>query len=124
MIFYLSAKYMYRDALLPIAAKLFMAGHTVQAEWIRGFQDESNTEHEYRKSIAYKDLQDVMACDAFVLFNFPIGDPAPSSGRHVEFGYALATGKRTIVVGSTHCVFATITTEQYDTVEQFLTKYA
>ena len=51
-------------------------------------------------------LDDVAAADAVVCFLEPGG--GGNGGRHVEFGMALAWGKRTIVVGEPEHLFHTL----------------
>jgi nucleoside 2-deoxyribosyltransferase len=40
-----------------------------------------------------------------ISFTFPRGTPSTGGGRHVEFGYALAKGKRVVVIGERENVF-------------------
>lgn len=52
---------------------------------------------------AAQDLRDVDEADMLLLFN-PPGFPQ-SPGRNIEFGYAMAKGKRLGIVGKAHGVF-------------------
>ena len=122
MKFYLSAKYSYREALLPIAETLKSIGHEVQARWLYRDEPEASSVEQKRKA-AHEDLCDIEACHKFVMFNFPIGQPEPSSGRHVEFGCALMLRKPCILVGPNESVFATLAGMQFATVEDFLHSY-
>jgi hypothetical protein len=63
------------------------------------------------------DLTDIGAAEVVVSFTGAGG----KGGRHVEFGYALATGKRLVIVGQRENVFhCHPAVEQYDTWEAFL----
>ena len=68
---------------------------------------------------AQEDFEDVAAADTVVCFLEPGG--GGSGGRHVEFGMALAWGKRTIVVGEPEHLFHTLpSVEAYPTWPQAL----
>lgn len=54
-------------------------------------------------NFAFQDLRDVDACDVLVLFNPPSFPQSP--GRNIEFGYALAKGKKLMIVGQPKGVF-------------------
>jgi len=119
---YLAAKYDKRKMLLPVAAVLMLNGHTVTSKWLDGSHEGMSA----RESMKYAelDIEHINKSDMFVLFNLPIGDAEQSSGRNVEFGYALAKGTKTVVVGPGHCIFYTQATEYYPTVNDFLKVYA
>ena len=59
----------------------------------------------YFQEQAVIDLEDVDRADSLLFF---AEDPligTPRGGRHVEFGYALAKGKRCIVIGGEENIF-------------------
>ena len=58
------------------------------------------------------DLDDIRVADCLCLFTEK--GPFPRGGRMVEFGYALALGKRMIVIGPDENIFTGIA-ERYDT---------
>lgn len=66
-----------------------------------------------------KDIEDVEACHTIVSFT---GDDGTSKGgRHVEFGYAMALGKRLIIVGLRENIFHTHPLAvRFSTFEEFL----
>jgi nucleoside 2-deoxyribosyltransferase len=100
MTIYLAANYASWPQMQKYAAKLEKAGHSVTSEWITGAHQQDN-----HRDYAEIDLRDVDAADALILFT---GDPAGSrtrGGKHVEFGYALAKGKRLFIVGPPMSVF-------------------
>ena len=119
--FYFAAKYDKRQGMLPLAAILMLHGHTVQADWLKGTHEGENGSP---KQWADIDLSDIDFCTHFVLFNLPVGEPDPSSGRHVEYGYALAKKKTTIVVGGGESIFYEKADLRYKTVDDFLAVFA
>jgi nucleoside 2-deoxyribosyltransferase len=120
--FYLAAKYDKRRELLPIATMLVLQGHELTGKWLNGSHD--GTDVEAQSKYAALDLQHIDECETFVLFNLPIGCPDASSGRHVEFGYALAMGKQVLIVGDGNSIFKTLAERTYPTVELFLQEFA
>ena len=60
---------------------------------------------------AQNDIDDVAACDAFIL---DTADESTTGGREVEFGYALAHDLYTIVVGPQRNIFHYMADEHYD----------
>lgn len=100
---YLAARYSRRDQMRRVAAVLQTAGHQVtsrwlESEWVNRPNESSAAPPEYRATYAVIDLEDVDAADVVLNFTEAPGDGS-RGGRHVEFGYALAKGKRLIVVG-------------------------
>lgn len=77
---------------------------------------------------AQMDLEDVDEANTLVLYNPPEWVNAGGGGRHTEFGYALAKGKRLIVYGKISNVFhelpQVITCLTYDTLLQTLNRMA
>lgn len=121
-VFYLAAMYAYRVDVLPIAALLMMNGHTVQAAWLNGTHDDDGIGSP--KDWALQDLQDIESATHVVLFNLPTGEPEPSAGRHIEYGYALAKGKTVIVVGGGDSVYFELADQRFDTMDDFLAEFA
>ena len=101
---YLCARYSRRDELRAVAAEAEQLGHTITSRWLntkwehKDDQGSSAAPPEYRERHAVEDLEDVLACDLLIAFT-----ESPRSGgrggRHVEFGAALAAGKRLLVIG-------------------------
>ena len=83
----------YRKQLLSI-------GDTVTSRWL-----------DFRKmpswsfGIARDDCEDLMAADAVIIFTEIPNTILATGGRHVEYGLALAQGKRVIIVGPRENVF-------------------
>ena len=119
--FYLAAKYDKRMELLPIAALLMLKGHRVNAEWLNG--SHAGASEAEKESYADIDLANISDCTHFVLFQLPVDSPEPSSGRQIEFGFALARNKTVIIVGDGSSVFYT-KAKRYGTVQEFLEDFA
>ncbi len=76
----------------------------VTARWISGAHETDAGVPDLKAAL--EDIQDVEAADIVVSFTETGDVPGRSrGGRHVEFGYALAKGKRLIVVGTRENVF-------------------
>jgi nucleoside 2-deoxyribosyltransferase len=75
----------------------------------------------YHRETAQVDLDDVDDCDIFVFFSEDPLSGVPRGGRHVEFGYALAKGKRIAVIGPEENTFHYLSQIQhYLSVQEFL----
>ena len=99
---YLAARIRRRDELLAHAAELNAAGIEVTSSWLTmpAPDDWAST---VWADLARIDREDVRRADGLILFAEPELDGG--SGRHVEFGMALALGKPTIVVGRVENLF-------------------
>lgn len=118
MMIYLCARYSRRDELRDIRNEILLrTSHTVHSQWLDTEWTEDKKVNEvgssaapleYREKYALADLEDVTTCDYLVAFT---EEPrsnvkgAGRGGRHVEFGVALALGKRIIVVGPRENLF-------------------
>jgi len=100
---YLAARYERRFEMLGVAAILARAGHEVTSRWIEGGRGDDPA-----IVPAVEDLIQLSQADCLVSFT---EDPqrnvawAARGGRHVEFGVALATGKRLCIVGPRENIF-------------------
>lgn len=104
---YLAARYRRREELRRHAEDLSALGHDVTSRWILGGHSVSGGfDDPTWARLAQEDADDVAAADAVVCFLEPGG--GGNGGRHVEFGMALAWGKRTIVVGEPEHLFHTL----------------
>ena len=104
---YLAARYRRRPEMQRRTEELSALGHHVTSRWIRGSHSVSGgLDDPSWARFAQEDLEDVAAADTVVCFLEPGG--GGSGGRHVEFGMALAWGKRTIVVGEPEHLFHTL----------------
>lgn len=98
---YIASRYDRRFEMLGVTGVLMRAGHSITSRWIEGRGDGPEV-------AAAEDLQDVLRADCLVSFT---EEPAAGvtwaarGGRHVEFGLALAAGKRLCVVGPRENIF-------------------
>ena len=98
---YLASRYDRRFEMLGVMSVLLRAGHAVTSRWIEGRGEGPEME-------AAEDMEDVLRANCLVSFT---EEPAASvawaarGGRHVEFGLALAAGKRLCVVGPRENIF-------------------
>src|SRR5678815_1657271 len=89
-------------------------GHVVTSQWLKAFEGLSD---EY----ARKDLDDVAAADMLLFVNYEAWKNSGTGGRHVEFGYAIALGRRIVLIGSRSNIFHYLSNvEVYETVEAFM----
>ena len=120
MKFYLASKYSDRLNICTVAFLLRQNGHDIIAEWLRGENNGTDQPDFIRKGCAEVDLRDIDSCEALVIFN----DVPESPGRNIEYGYALAKGKRLIVVGGGTSIFFQLAHERYKTREEFVRHYS
>lgn len=111
MLIYLAARYSRHVELQAYAADLVAAGHIVTSRWILGDHelrsDGQSDADEWAVRWAQEDWDDLMAADAVISFTEAPGLVVGRArgGRHVEFGAALAVGKRCVIVGHRENVF-------------------
>jgi nucleoside 2-deoxyribosyltransferase len=100
MRYHLAARYARRVELCRYRDQLLSMGDTVTSRCL-----------DFRKMpswscvIAREDCEDLMAADAVIIFTEIRNTVLATGGRHVEFGLALAQGKRVIIVGPRENVF-------------------
>lgn len=106
---YLAARYSRFPEMQGCRTILEAMGHTVTSRWINGDHDYKGDQSpsEQRVRFALEDWDDLMAADCVISFTEEPGKAGGRNrgGRHVEFGAALALGKRVIVVGFRENVF-------------------
>lgn len=108
---YLAARYSRREELCHYRDILETKGCVITSRWLNGnhevgdmgLSDEASAE--LRQRFALEDWEDLMAADVCINFTEPSRTGPTRGGRHVEFGAALAAGKRVIVVGHRENVF-------------------
>ncbi len=111
--FYFAASFDRGEELAPLAEFVQAFGHTVTSSWLAKAvgnyeADEvakGRTVEEVRIECSQQDLADIDAADVLVSFTESTRDRYFSGGRHVEFGYAVASGKGLIVVGPLENIF-------------------
>jgi hypothetical protein len=115
---YLAARYDRRWQMLGVASTLERAGHQVTSRWIAGGRGDDPA-----VAPAVEALLDLARADCVVAFTEspPIFPVASSGERHVEFGIALATGKRLCIVGPRETTFHhLLSAERYATVSDLV----
>ncbi|MCE5200820.1 MAG: hypothetical protein ABFD54_05820 [Armatimonadota bacterium] len=101
---YLAARYERREELNAYATDLARHGHHVISRWIRGEHEFVNTETDIIR-YALEDCEDLIAADMVISFTEEPRSGHSRGGRHVEFGLAVAFGKKLCVVGYRENVF-------------------
>lgn len=108
---YLAARYSRYPEMQGYAEQLRRSGYTVTARWILGdheLRSEGQSEADaWAIRWAQEDWDDLMSADIVISFTEGPGNIAGRArgGRHVEFGAAMAAGKKLIVVGFRENVF-------------------
>jgi hypothetical protein len=101
---YLAARYGRKSELIDYAEQLTALGFTVVSRWLTS--DRDSLAHEDWIKYAVWDLEDIASVDTVISFTQePRAAIGTRGGRHVEFGYAHALGKRLIIVGPREHVF-------------------
>ena len=112
--YYLAARYSQHPEMQGVRDVLEALGHNVTSRWIdlhngeqpnSAMQDELNSDPEGLSKYGIADIEDIDAADVVVSFTTSGGG---KGGRHVEFGYALAKGKRMILIGPREHIFHTL----------------
>ena len=118
---YLASRYSRREELCGYRSQLAELGHTVTARWLDGkHQIDRNGQpigddgesliegtgfsaglaaDRMRVRFASQDLADLRDASCVISFTEAPDSPHSRGGRHVEFGYAVASRKSLIVVG-------------------------
>lgn len=133
---YLASRYQRREEMKGIRDLLvFTLGHEVTSQWL-DYEDNKPeafdlVEAEFTDSSAHvadaertfvcdMDFENVLAADCLVLFT-PAGT---RGGCNVEWGMAMAAGKRMILVGPPGNIFHHyVKAERYDNIEEFLLSF-
>jgi len=126
---YIAARFSKRHIANDMANKLKKMGHTFSCRWIKPDSDhvapaglsEQAADSE-RERFAIEDMEDIQNCDWVISL---MEEPRNNSrgGRHVEFGYALALGKRLTVIGPRETVFHHHPkVEHFDSISHFLSR--
>jgi nucleoside 2-deoxyribosyltransferase len=108
---YLASRFSRNDELLGYRTQLEDRGIEVTSRWLNGSHEwvqngQEQTVPEYEAArFAEEDLDDIDEADVFVCFTEEPRSAASRGGRHVEFGWALATRKQIVIVGPRENVF-------------------
>lgn len=107
---YLAARYSRHPEMQTYRAALEALGYVVTSRWINGdhmMAEEGSPEakHDERIRFAREDMDDLMAADIVIAFAEEPRKTTGRGGRHVEFGMALAAGKRVLAASWRENVF-------------------
>lgn len=100
---YLAARYQRGKELLDNHIQLLARGHEPTSQWV--FQSLSTELELPLTQAATACLRDIDRAEAVVFFAEEPTVGYNTGGRHVEFGYAIAKGKRIFVIGPQENVF-------------------
>ena len=95
---YIACPYPLRAYAISTMASLEARGHVVTSRWLKAPDELSD-------QCAREDLADVAAADVLLALNPACWEERGTGGRHVELGYALALGKRVVLVGKRSNIF-------------------
>lgn len=112
-----------------MAATLEAVGHVVVSRWLRAADGEDLSDRRQAADAAAIDLHDLSGADVLIAATDGPGAAAGGrGGRHVELGFALALGRRVLVVGPPEHVFhhlpAVRCVDTWDEVEPVLAAWA
>ena len=109
---YLSGQFEDGLALCDVRRTLEASGYRVTSRWLDSAAlgpatGQAHTEGAAARlaGIARQDFEDIASADVVVVFNPADACSIGRGGRHVETGYALALGKRVVLVGHRGNVF-------------------
>jgi nucleoside 2-deoxyribosyltransferase len=105
---YLAGKYRQREFFQRIADQLEWCGIQVVSQWI--YETVAKSKEEligtgHGMDFAERDLVNIDCADMLVLDTWLLQQEETQGGMYVEFGYALAQGKRLVVIGPPTNVF-------------------
>ena len=102
---YVAARFGRMAEARKTAAVLEQAGIKVTASWLRGSADESSYPQDHYQEAAAADLRDIDGARFFVFLSEESQSRHGRGGRHVELGWALASGKTCIGIGPRENIF-------------------
>jgi hypothetical protein len=116
---YLASRFSRIKEMRTYACRLQDLGHEVRSRWIwRAEPNVSNLDSPDAARVAAEDLEDIRASNCLILFAEAPRTPT-RAGRMVEFGAALAAGKRIVIIGGKENVFTCL-----PQIEHFASFYA
>ncbi len=95
---YIAAPYELRDTTIEIMKILEESGHEVTSSWLRTIAPMTDV-------VACQDLTDVETADTLLIINPANWKDKGGGGRHVEMGYAIARGKKIVLLGVRSNIF-------------------
>ena len=127
---YLAARFSKRHKAHELGKYLCAMGHEIVSRWtlpdaehvipVGMSQQAADSE---RRRFAMEDIEDIDSCDWMIsLMEEPRNNGR--GGRHVEFGYALALGKKLTIIGPKETVFHHLDqVDHFESVDMFRTVY-
>lgn len=117
---YLASLYSRRAELESYANTLTEAGHIVTSQWVYG-----NEVGLTREDISILDIYDIDRSDMVLSFTEPYGTMYKGGGRCVEFGYGIARGKESCIIGDRENVFHHLPqVKKFESLDEFIRSYA
>lgn len=107
MLAYIASNYESKNAIKKYVAELQISGVGVSSTW----QDEPHSPQSGGLGgsdptyYAKRDLEEIDACDWFVIFSQEPTQATYRNGRNVELGYAIARKKNLLVIGPYENIF-------------------
>jgi nucleoside 2-deoxyribosyltransferase len=103
---YIAGRFSRQKEFLRYRHDLEAAGHTVTASWLDQEVPDENLSLRQAAKYAERDIADLKAADCIISFaEAPRAANFPRGGRHVEYGAAIALGKRLIVISYRENIF-------------------
>ncbi len=117
---YLAARYREHPLMREWKKILEADGHEVTSRWINGSHELKDARDDgQRRTFAMEDIADINVAHVVILLSDGGSGDGARGGRHVEFGLALAWGKRIILVGQPENVFHFLSVvEKASTIEE------
>lgn len=109
---YLASPWVNREATRVIRDHLVAAGHEITSRWLNTPDGPQVPDEDRGRREAAWDFEDIAKADMLIVLS---DDKPIGAGYHVEFGYALALGKRIILVGPVKSIFHYLADARYDT---------
>ena len=112
---YCAASFIEQKRIRAMKENLIQLGHSVLSTWLEEVQrPDGISETQFEHKMAIKDLQEVSAADCLIL---DTQSPTKTSGKMVEFGFAVAKHKLIYVVGTppAHAIFLSLADESFAT---------
>lgn len=97
---YIASLFSRREEMEGRANTLKRCGFEITSSWVYGGEEGLT-----REDIAVLDFNDLDKADIVLSFTSPYGTATKGGGRHVEFGYGLAKGKKVVLIGERENVF-------------------
>lgn len=98
---YLAASFAKIKDMVSIAEILITKGHKITSRWIYGGHDIADSPFD-KERFAREDIEDLKNSELCLSFT---GTSLGRGGRHVEFGMAIASGIKCIIIGPRENVF-------------------